>query len=166
MTETYRERYEKQLEEGMEYQDFVADHLLQYGIVLNAYASKKWQLKKGESASGIEIKHDMRFNGEDGKPPTGNLYIEVAEKSNPANYDYYPSGIFRKDNTWLYLIGDYEEAFLFAKNQLITIYADKANYKTRGIREVITATSIGFIYPVEQALKGMCIKHFLWKGKR
>lgn len=151
------EYYKGKLEAGLEYQDFVADELRKSGIFLGAYSSRKWQNEKGESASGIEIKHDMRMHD------TGNLYIEVAEKANPNNAEYVPSGIMRDDNTWLYLIGDYNEAFLFSKKQLQSIYADKVNYTRRGIRERQTPTSVGFTYPIENAMKYMCLRRFTFK---
>lgn len=152
MTEYYKEK----LEAGLEYQDFIADELRKADpcIILCAYSSRKYQNEKGESASGIEIKHDMRLKD------TGNLYIEVAEKSNPNLQNYTPSGIYRKDNTFLYLIGDKEQAFMFSKAQLKLVYEDKNAWKSRGIVERKTPTSIGFTFPVEKALNGMCIKHY------
>lgn len=154
MTEYYKDK----LESALQYQDFIADKLRKADpcIIIGAYSSRKYQYEHGESMSGIEIKYDMK------KKDTGNLYIEVAEKSNPNISEYSPSGIMRDDNTWLYLIGDYEEAFLFSKHQLQSIYADKERYKIRGIKERQTPTSIGFTYPVENAMKGMCLRRFVF----
>ena len=153
------EYYKDMLEAGMQYQDFVSDQLRKGEpcIFIGAYSSRKYQFEHGESASGIEIKFDDKMKS------TGNLYIEVAEKSNPDIEEYTNSGIMRDDKTWLYLIGDYERAFLFSKNQLKNIYLDKPNYKKRGIREVKTATSIGILYPIESAMKAMCLHQFVWK---
>lgn len=155
MTDYYKEK----LEAGLEYQDFIADQLRKGEpcIILGAYSSRKWQNEHGESASGIEIKHDMKLK------ETGNLYIEVAEKSHPDMPEYTPSGIMRADNTWLYLIGDYDQAFLFSKHQLKTLYANRNQWATRGIRERSTPTSIGFIYPVRDAVRGMCLRHFIFR---
>lgn len=154
MTEYYKEK----LEAGLEYQDFIADKLRkgEPSIILGAYSSRKYQNERGESASGIEIKYDMLFK------KTGNLYFEVAEKSNAALLDYTPSGIMHDDNTWLYLIGDYEQAFLFSKNQLKMVYANKAKWSANGIRARETPTSQGFTYPVRNAMKGMCLYHFVF----
>jgi hypothetical protein len=154
MTEYYKEK----LEAGLIYQDFVADQLRKDDpcIIIGAYSSSKYQNEHGESMSGIEIKHDMLMKN------TGNLYIEVAEKSNANLPDYTPSGIMRNDNTWLYLIGDYEQAFLFSKHQLKTLYADERNYSIRGIRKKQTPTSIGFVYPIDSAMKGMCLRRFVF----
>lgn len=157
MTEYYKEK----LEAGLEYQDFIADQLRKFDpcIILGAYSSRKYQNEKGESASGIEIKHDMKMK------ETGNLYIEVAEKSNALLLDYTPSGIMRNDNTWLYLIGDYEQAFLFSKNQLKAIYADEQHYKQRGIYKRQIDTSIGFTLPIGYAKKFLCLYHFVFSRK-
>ena len=152
MTEYYLEK----LQAGLEYQDFIADQLRKADpcIIIGAYASRKWQNDHGESMSGIEIKYDMLLK------KTGNVYIEVAEKSNPKLTEYTASGIMRDDNTWLYLIGDYEQAFLFSKQQLKVVYADRQRWPSRGIREKQTPTSIGFTYPIKDAMKGMCLRRF------
>lgn len=98
MTELYKEMLEK----GLEYQDFITDMLLsEIGISLSTYSSKKYQYSVGENKQGIEIKFDDRYK------ETGNLYIEIKEKSNAINANYVDSGIYRSDNTWLYVIGDY-----------------------------------------------------------
>lgn len=155
MNEYYREK----MQAGLEYQDFIADQLRKATpcIILGAYSSTKYQFEKGESASGIEIKHDMLLK------ETGNLYIEVAEKSEEKVPDYSPSGIMRNDNTWLYLVGDYEQAFLFSKEQLKMVYADKKGWRARGIKLVQTPTSIGFLYPISSAMKGMCLRRFVFE---
>ena len=114
MTEYYLEK----LTLGLEYQDFVFGQLRKMSgmpIFLGAYASQKYQIEQGESLSGIEIKYDGKFK------TTGNLYIEAEEKSRPEIDFFTPSGIMRDDNSWLYLIGDYEQAFIFDKNRLRNI---------------------------------------------
>lgn len=151
--------YKEKLEAGLEYQDFIADQLRKADpcIFIGAYSSRRYQNERGESASGIEIKYDMRFK------ETGNLYIEVAEKSNAALAEYSPSGIYRRDNTWLYLIGDYEQAFLFSKHQLQSIHASEESWKRRGIRAVEIDTSRGFLYPAKNAVEnGACLKRFVF----
>lgn len=152
MTDYYKSKYQQ----GQEYQDFIADQLRKHDpcIIVSAYSSRKYQMEHGESSCGIEIKLDMRIKD------TGNLYFEVAEKSNPSLLDYSPSGIMRDDNTWLYLIGDYDHAWIFSKNQLKQIYKCRDSWKRRGIIERKTETSIGFTYPVESAEKGMCLYKF------
>ena len=101
------EKYEECLEAGLEYQDYVAEQLYNHGIPLMTYSSQKYQFLRGENKAGIEIKLDRKFR------ETGNFYVEIAEKRNCNNDVYVPSGIFRNDNTWLYVIGDYEDIFVF-----------------------------------------------------
>ncbi|MBQ1790376.1 MAG: hypothetical protein II008_09370 [Oscillospiraceae bacterium] len=154
--------YRQHLQMGLEYQDFVIDQLCKHGIFIGAYSSRKYQLEKGESVSGIEIKYDGKMKG------TGNLYIEVEEKSDEQVPNYSSSGIFRKDNTWLYLIGNYDEAFMFSKVQLQRVYLHNLQNMKRGeplwngVRLVETPTSRGFTYNVEVAKSKSVIKHFVF----
>jgi len=134
MTEYYKEMMQK----GFEFQDFIADKLIEsLGISLTSYSSKKHQEKKGENRQGLEIKFDDKYK------TTGNIYIETAEKSNENNPNFVSSGIYRSDNTWLYLIGNYKEVFIFSKKHLVLIH------KTGAYRNVETKTSKGFLLPEE-----------------
>ena len=90
----YDTYYKEKFEQGTDYQDFVIKELYNQGIILISYTSKKSQYE-GENMSGFEIKNDNKFR------ETGNLYIELAEKSHPSNPQYVPSGIYRNDNSWL-----------------------------------------------------------------
>lgn len=147
------DKYKEMLQKGLEYQDFITDILLkEIGISLSSYSSKKYQYNIGENKQGIEIKFDDRYK------ETGNLYIEVQEKSNADNYNYVDSGIYRSDNTWLYLIGDYSEVFIFSKKQLIIMY------KNNNYRKVQTPTSIGFLIPSNDAEK-YSIKKIIVRNK-
>jgi hypothetical protein len=102
---------------GMEFQDFVADVLRrEMGIVISNYSSAKYQFNVGENRQGIEIKLDKRIL------ETGNISIEIAEKSKEKLLEYTPSGIMRNDNSWLYLQGNYDILFIFAKKILISLY--------------------------------------------
>lgn len=134
----WRENYAENLELGKEYQDFVSDVLSQHGLLVNAYSSRKYQLK-GEGTGGIEIKFDRRFS------ETGNLYIELSEKRNPSNLHYFPSGVQRDDNTWLYAIGDYNIIFIFSKKQLKGL---RVKFKNIEI-----ATSRGYLMPYAEATR-------------
>ena len=100
----------------------------------------------GENKCGFEIKFD------DKTKETGNVYIEVSEKSNPANPEYIASGIYRNDNTWLYIIGNYEKIFIFPKSYLRMLHS-KGKFK-----EVQTPTSKGFLIPAKQAEELYSIK--------
>ena len=81
------EYYKDKLKSGLYYQDFVMEKLYEIGLPLISYSSKEFQVMLGENKAGIEIKNDTKYS------TTGNLYIEIAEKSNPSNVDYIPSGI-------------------------------------------------------------------------
>jgi len=135
MTEYYKEK----LEQGLRFQDHVTELLIkELGISLSTYSSREWQLR-GENKQGIEIKFDDKHK------ETGNFYIEIKEKSDPANPAYANSGIYRKDNTWLYIIGDYDRVYVFGKTFLQNLH------KSGKCREVKTSTSIGFLLPQEMA---------------
>jgi len=130
--------YKEQLEEGLEFQDYVTDKLLEKGLVLNGYSSMKYQYGKGESRSGIEVKLDKRSSY------TNNLFIEYAEKK-ASSSTFVASGIDRNDNTWLYCIGDYETLYLISKKHLKKI-------KLRsGVKHIETGTSKGYLLPCEEA---------------
>lgn len=108
------ERYKALLEEGLEYQDFVCVQLARHGIIVQNFCSRRYQYEVGENIQGVEIKLDKRFRDR--------LSIEIAEKKHPDNPEWTPSGIFRSDNSWLYVQGDYQTIFVFAKNLLINWY--------------------------------------------
>ena len=136
------ENYAKCLEKGLQFQDFITDVLIkELGISLSTYNSKKFQYLKGENKQGFEIKFDDKFK------ITKNIYIEIAEKSNPKNYEYVKSGIYRNDNTWLYLIGDYECIYIFSKKHLQLMH-NMNKYKL-----VQTLTSQGFLVPEQECNK-------------
>ena len=131
--------YMPQLLAAQEFQDFVSIELMTKGMVLSNMSSQKYQNEKGENLQGFEIKYDRNFR------KTGNLYIEVAEKSDPDNYRFIESGIFRNDNSWIYLVGDYNGFYLMQKKILKAIYG-KNIYKN-----VETKTSKGMLLPCVQA---------------
>ena len=139
----YKEYYKEQLEKGLEYQDYVAEQLYSIGLPLFNYSSRKFQIEYGENKLGVEIKYDMKFE------TTRNLWIEISEKSNPSNNQYCLSGIYRKDNSWLYIIGNYKEIYIFPKVFLQKLH--RAN-KYR-IIENNTKTSRGFLLPRNDAEK-------------
>lgn len=153
--DNYQLYYDDSLEQAHEYQDFVCDKLRKADpcLIIGPYSSRKYQYEKSESFSGIEIKNDRRLAGNDEDlKPTHNLYIEVAEKSKPENPNYVNSGIFRKDNGWLFLVGNYEEVFLFCTKQLRRMYMNTQYYDLHGVKLITTPTSKGFIIPRQKVL--------------
>jgi hypothetical protein len=131
--------YNKQLEIGLEFQDIVTKELYQRGIVVVGYSSRRFQNKEGENMLGAEIKRDGKFR------ETGNLYIEISEKSHPDNMDYVQSGIHRGDNSWLFVIGDEKTVWIFSIKYLRML---EDRYK-----KVNTPTSNGYLMPLKDADK-------------
>ena len=112
--------YDTQLACAHEYQDWVCrEFARRLCLVLSPTCSRKYQYEAGETWQGAEIKFDKNFH------KTGNLFLEVAEKTHPDNPQYVPSGIFRQDNTWLYVIGDYRTVFIFDKKWLQRVHQSR-----------------------------------------
>jgi hypothetical protein len=132
--------YEKyrttKIESGKLFQDFVVDscwNLL--GLAIVQYSSQVYQQTIGESKTGAEIKHDEQF------AKTENLWIEIAEKARPRPGDHVASGIYRNDNTWLYIIGNYDTLYIFQKT-LLKLLHQSGKWR---ILENNTKTSRGFL---------------------
>ena len=107
------------LQLGLEFQDFVCIELSKQGIVLQNLSSKKYQYSVGENLQGFEIKYDnsiFKYN---------RLSIEIAEKVNGDNLQWAKSGIYRKDNSWLYIQGNYKLFYIFSKDFLIRLHLSK-----------------------------------------
>lgn len=141
-------------EEALEFQDFVTDLILnEIGIAISNYSSKKYQTEVGENPQGVEIKLDTRIL------ETKNVSIECFEKSKADNKLWIPSGILRKDNSWLYIQGNYEIVFVFSKAILRLIYENRYKDKLWEPKKTIKT----FLLPVskakEYALIYFCIKN-------
>lgn len=144
--------YEAKLNQGQEYQDFVVLELYKQGIIIQQFGSKRYQNEIGESLSRYEIKYDSRIS------ETGNVYIEIAEKSNAQNQYYVKSGVFRDDNTWLYCIGDNTHAYIISKKLLQQVCNKPYEYKEkRKIKFKETPTSQGYVIPEEFVRKCLSI---------
>lgn len=144
MTEYYKE----QLKRGNKYQQFVNKIFIdRYNINLDFYLDKENQLK-GECFQGIEIKYNSKLS------KIKCCWIEVKEKSNPNNVNYVASGIYRKDNTWLYVCGDYNHIFIFSKKRLKEIFESGLFIE----KEIKKKTSKGFVLKRDDILK-YCILH-------
>ena len=126
--------------DGVEYQDFVCEQLaLRGNIVLQNFASKRYQLEIGENLQGFEIKFDARITD------TGNVSIEIKEKSRADIPNWTPSGIYRDDNSWLYIQGNYDILFIFAKKFLIELH------KSGRYPEHELSTIVKFHIPIDHA---------------
>lgn len=131
--------YKAKLEEGLQFQDYVTCELYKRGIIVVGYSSRRYQNLCGENLLGAEIKRDGRFR------ETGNLYIEIAEKSHPDKDAFIDSGIKRQDNSWLFVIGDEKTIYMFSTKYLQMLCH---RYKC-----VAGNTSKGYLMPVEDADK-------------
>lgn len=125
---------------GSEYQDYI---ILYFYKILNRsiipFSSRKFQHRFGETLTGEEIKLDQEMKR------TGNIYIEIAEKSNANNLNYVSSGIYAKSRIHTYIIGDYSECFVFDITKLIALN------ESGKFRNVKTPTSKGFLIPKVEA---------------
>jgi hypothetical protein len=149
--------HEDSLNIGHEFQDYVVEKLSKiYGISVTVFQSKKYQFSKGESLQGVEIKYDSRSTGDctyNECNATKNVAIEVAEKSSKSVVDFSPSGIYRLDNTWLYIVGNYHQFWAFNKKHLQEL--NKSNiYKT--IETLPTIRTM--LLPINIADKICCFK--------
>jgi len=109
-------------EVGNEFQDFVCIELAKQGIILQNINSKKFQFNVGENLQGFEIKYDARCTGDRGTTATNQLSIETAEKTKAENAKFIPSGIYRNDNSWLYIQGNFKTFWIFSKKLLILLH--------------------------------------------
>lgn len=132
--EEHERYYEERLAAGEDFENLVVDVLYRNGLPVVAYKGRRAQ-QLGENRAGFEIKLDERFAA------TRNLYIEVAEKSRPSRPDFTPSGVYRDDNTWIYVIGNRAVLFLFGKRTL------QRAHRSGRYEQVETETSRGFLLP-------------------
>ena len=136
--------YHEKLQQGLEFQDVVTQALYQRGIVVIGYSSRRFQNEKGENMLGAEIKRDGKFR------ESGNLYIETAEKSHPDMPNFTPSGIYRADNSWLFVIGDEKTVYIFSTKYLRLL-------EKKYFHPTPKPTSKGFLMPLPEAEK-YCIR--------
>jgi hypothetical protein len=130
-------------DKGREYEVWVQEKYPQVYLQrkLTYFEGKTNQLK-GETEEGIEVKFDDLIE------KYGRTYIETKEKTHIENKNYVDSGIYRTDNSRLYLIGDYTQWFLFSKAKLI--WLDRLDPPFL-YRPKPTSTSIGFCIPIKNA---------------
>jgi|SRR3989344_2014014 len=146
--------YKEKLQLSFEFEEFLEDFFKQkYGLDLHPFITPEEQYYKGENEAGIEIKHDMVYK------KTGNLYIEYAEKSKEDNSSWIDSGIKKEDNSTYFLIGDFDQFWIFKKQRLLEIFDEEKRLKKEGktsprhIKFIVKLTSLGFIYPIRYAEK-------------
>lgn len=133
------DKYEQNLAEAKEFECFVSDTLMhECAIIPCVYMGKHHQTLYGESLTRLEIKYDRKFRS------TGNLFIETAESCHESKA-MRPAGIRHDSNPWLFVIGDYSTFWVFATRCL------QRETESGHLRMVATATSVGFLLPIESA---------------
>jgi hypothetical protein len=128
--------FEDDKEAGLRFQDWVGDRLLtDHGLAITFYCSVINQLGVGESRQGIEVKYDRRFRD------TGNLFIEIEHRG-------VPSGVYREDNCWLWVQGDYQGAYVFSRKQLQWLE------RLASCKTITTETgTTGYLLPLKDAAR-------------
>jgi len=153
-------QHDDSLNIGHEFQDYVIQYISKnMGISISVFQSKKFQFNIGETVQGVEIKYDARSTGDCTYKEclaTGNVGIEVAEKSSQYNADFIDSGIYRRDNSWLYIVGNYHCAWIFSKAHLQKLHKSNT-YKT--IKTLPTIKTM--LLPVKDADEH-CIKKVIF----
>jgi hypothetical protein len=133
---------------GHEYQKYIEAVFMHYmDIELHCYKKKIEQYLIGENKAGIEIKNDRKFRGR--MPPE--LWIETAEKKEPRRGNYAPSGIYRHDNSWLFVIGDYATIFIFGIKTLRRLH--RWNNNNKRWKFVQIPTSCAILLPLPDAYR-------------
>ena len=137
-----KENYKSLLEIGLQFQDYITDKLRrEKGIILTHYTSKKYQYNVGENPQGLEIKYDAPAS------KTGNLLVEIGERTSSSG-NWVKSGIYRGDNSIFYLIGNYDDAYLFDIRTLRNIHKKKEYLRVQR-----TETGIFFLLEKERVEK-------------
>ena len=136
------EYYQKNLEDGQEYQDFITEQLGRRGIMTGTFQTRKYQWEKGENLLGLEIKHDKNIK------KYNRIYIETHERARRREGDYVRSGI-NDDKNWLFGIGDYSVFFIFGKTMLKRLRENNPNWLYWPVKD--KETSKGFCIPIEKA---------------
>ena len=138
----------KKQQEGLEFESYIMDWFCsQKNINLSHYTLLKEQINKGENRQGIEIKNDQRFQ------ETGNLFISVERDY---GYKKYESGIY-KNQSWLYVIGNENEFYIFATKHLKQYYEHNKPQLFDGFKSIKNGVEKGFLLSKKQAER-ICIE--------
>ena len=138
----------KKQQEGLEFESYIMDWFCsQKNINLSHYTLLKEQINKGENRQGIEIKNDQRFQ------ETGNLFISVERDY---GYTKYESGVY-KNQSWLYVIGNENEFYIFATKHLKQYYEHNKPQLFDGFKSIKNGVEKGFLLSKKQAQR-ICIE--------
>ena len=144
--------YIQQLKESHAFEVYIDWLFRQRGIDIGLYYGKEQQYHMGETAAGIEIKHDKR------SAETGNYYIEYQERMR-ADAPWVNSGILKEDHTRFYLLGTMKGFVIFERKWLMSYYhrlVEKGEKLSdaRLVQEKAHNTSKGFILFPEASSAG------------
>ena len=140
MNKNYKECFER----GDKYEDFVYPIFCkEWGVDLIPCKTPDEQINIGENSFGVEIKFDERST------TSPNLFIEHEERCEDGDgfTEWTKSGIYRADNSWLYLIGNYDIFYIFLKKRLKDLHSSNKYYEARGKTVDGNETSMGFLLP-------------------
>ena len=137
---------EQKFKRGITFESYLSDWFQkEKGISLSTYHAEKEQ-QIGENRQGIEIKNDQLYK------ETGNLFISVKREypgyNGSLTIDW---GAFKKDNTWLYVIGDKSKHWVFLRKTLQRYYTIKQPELKRSI--IKNGFEFGFLLPCNEADK-------------
>ena len=150
------EDYKKRFDMGDKYEDFVYPIFCkEWGVSLVPNKTRETQIGIGENSFGVEIKYDSK------SATLPNLFIEHEEcheiitmKNGKKEIDlttFDKSGIYRIDNSYLYLIGNYNIFYIFLKKRLRELHSLGKYPERLGFSANFNATSKGFLLPQVEA---------------
>jgi hypothetical protein len=146
------EYYQAQRRAGEAYERFVLSCLVALGHDVTRHDTAAAQFAHGDlrvDGRDVEIKYDARL------AETGNLYIEVAEKTDPQGVTWFPSGIARDTSARWYGIGDRRDWFLFRTRTL------RETWAAERILTIDRGTSRGFLLSRARAAE-LAVKIWRW----
>ena len=133
----WRDNYLKQLEESQEFVSYWIELInRKTSMELTPIYSSTLQRKMlCDTREGFEFKYDRKSS------TSKNFWIEIAEKNDPTQEDFVDAGICRKDNAWMYCMGDFEKLWFLPKRKLLEEYK-KGEHKILSNK---AGTSRGFL---------------------
>ena len=135
-----REDYYECLHEAQEFEQFwceVIEHKLH--LKLTRIQAKENQAKfLCDTKEGFEFKHNRGMEKYKG------VFIEVSQKMDKDDPDFMLSSISKRDNSWMYCIGDFTKLYFVPKKALVAEYESK-KYEIKPNKK---KTALGFRLPL------------------
>ena len=143
--------YYDRLEDAKEFEQYWCE-IIEYklNLKLTRTLTKENQARfLGDTLQGFEFKYDHLID------KWGNLWIETQQKTHYTQESFMPSSLTKRDNTWMFCMGDYQRLYFLPKRSLLCELRS-GKYEVRKNKrgeEEYKATSIGFKLPLERAKK-------------